>query len=122
MIEGMVTAEREPIVRIRVVGATSEFVVDAVLDTGFNDFLTLSPEMIFALNLKEAAPLEATLADGSTVQAVGYSVIVWWDGHPRDVIALQFSSKVLIGMALLEGYDVHIEAVERGEVSIVKRQ
>ena len=69
MIRGIVTAEREAIIRLRIFAPTTqEQEIDAVIDTGFNDFLALPANQIRALDLPFAAPLLATLADGRVVE------------------------------------------------------
>ncbi|MEX2140717.1 MAG: hypothetical protein WD894_15755 [Pirellulales bacterium] len=56
MIRGVVTPEREAVVSLDLHGPDdNDEQVDAVIDTGFNDFLTLPPQLVSALNLPFAA-------------------------------------------------------------------
>jgi len=50
MIRGVVTSQREAVIQLSVAGLDLEEVVEAVIDTGFNDFLSLPPALIEALD------------------------------------------------------------------------
>lgn len=68
MIAGKVTANRAAVIRLNVIGPTqSQQEVEAVLDTGFNGFLTLASSEVQALELPLAGSRRAILADGSIV-------------------------------------------------------
>jgi clan AA aspartic protease len=121
MIRGSVTAQREAVVSLRIIGPASEIQLETVVDTGFNDFLTLPPNVIDDLDLSFAAPMLATLADGSVVETSSYRATVLWDGEYRDVFVLAFEGGALIGMSLLYGFDLHVECVDEGIVTINKR-
>ncbi len=122
MIQGIVTRQREVVVRLNVRGPNEERTyLDAVDDTGFNDYLILPAPVVTQLQLPFEAPTEAVLADGSVVDLNYFQVAVEWDGEQRDVLALSADSDPLIGMRLLEGFDVFIEAIEGGAVRITKR-
>ncbi|MDE2736209.1 MAG: hypothetical protein OXI72_17565 [Gemmatimonadota bacterium] len=52
MITGIVSADYEAVIRLKVQGPIGqEREVDAVVDTGFNGFLTLPPRLITPLGL-----------------------------------------------------------------------
>ena len=52
MIQGVVNAAYEPIVRLALEGPSGQSrEIDAVVDTGFNGFLTLPPLLIAELEL-----------------------------------------------------------------------
>lgn len=122
MIRGVVTPQREAIIRIRIFGSVGqEDEVGAVLDTGFNDFLALPPALVTAMGLPFAAPLLAALADGTVVELSCYRAAVHWDGQRRDVLVVACDGRPLVGMSLLYGYDLHIEAVDGGLVTIERR-
>ena len=68
MIEGVVNAAFEPVVTLALQGPsgqTSE--VEAVIDTGFTGFLTVTPALATELGLDFRGTSRATLADGSDV-------------------------------------------------------
>jgi hypothetical protein len=66
MMMGRVTALREATLRLTVIGPDhGQQAVDAVLDTGFNGFLTLPSHVVHALRLPFVGHRRATLGDGS---------------------------------------------------------
>ena len=69
MIEGEVNFNREPMIRLTLIGNEGQqTVIEALVDTGFNGSLTLPQTMITQLNWSSASNAMATLADGSTQQ------------------------------------------------------
>ena len=60
-------------------------IIDAVIDTGFNGFLTLPFSIITALDLSWNASDIVTLGDGSETFFDLYSVTVLWDGQYREI-------------------------------------
>src|SRR4030095_7640840 len=85
MIRGVVTSRREAVIQVRVLGAKENLALEAVVDTGFNDFLTLSQGIINDLQLALAAPMLAELADGNVVETDSYRATVLWDDEPKDI-------------------------------------
>ena len=119
MITGRVTAQREAIVGLVVLDrAQQPHDVDAVLDTGFNGFLTLPRAMVQTLQLPLAGNRRVTLGDGGTVVLDLYLATVLWDTQPREVLVLQAEGSPLMGMALLYGNRVILHVVDHGDVLI----
>ncbi len=64
MITGKVTALREATIRLTLTGPNhQQHEVDAVIDTGFNGFVTLPPPIVRALRLPFVGNRRATLGD-----------------------------------------------------------
>jgi clan AA aspartic protease len=118
MITGGVTASREAIVRLELRGPRSAVVTDAVIDTGFTDFLSLPLSLVTALGLAYLQTDKVFLADGSEIAVDQYEVTVIWDGQRRDVIAHCLEGSPLIGMSLLYDHLLTMEVVSGGPVSI----
>lgn len=93
--------------------------VEAVIDTGFNGFLTLPPEQVAALALPRLGSGRAILANGSEAVFDIHEVTVRWDGQLITVEADACGACPLVGMALLEGYKLRIEVVDGGRVTIL---
>src|SRR3954453_12366630 len=122
MIRGIVTDQREAIIRLRILASTAqEQEIDAVVDTGFNDFLALPSDQIKTLDLPFAAPLLATLADGTVVETNSYRAAVMWDSQRRDVLVVACDGGPLVGMSMLYGCNLFLEAKDGGAV-IIERQ
>lgn len=92
--------------------------IDAVIDTGFTDCLTIPTWMAGLLGLPFAGSTQTFLADGSFVEVDVYLILVDWDGRTIEVSVLAMDSIPLVGMTLLEGCRLTIEAIEGGLVTI----
>ena len=119
MITGSVNADYEAIIRLRVQGpARHKHEVEAIIDTGFNGFLTLPPSLVIALGLTRLSRGRALLASGSEELFDIYGVTVLWDGQQQYVEADAVDTAPLVGMSLLDGYDLHIQVAHGGRVVI----
>jgi clan AA aspartic protease len=92
--------------------------LDALIDTGFNGFLTLPANIIAELGLPWSGSDIVTLGDGSETLFDLYAATVIWDGQFRTVDIADSESVPLIGMALLQGYRLMIDVVPKGAVTI----
>jgi clan AA aspartic protease len=118
MIHGLVNQSCEAILPIVVKNDTRTQLIDAVIDTGFSGFLTLPPSTIAALDLTWKGRDLATLGDGTSCIFEVYIAIVIWDGQYRTIDINESETIPLIGMQLLRGYDVRIQVIEGGSVTI----
>jgi len=119
MITGIVNANREAMIRLRVRGPQGqEQEIEAIIDTGFNGFLILPPSLITVLGLPRLGRGRAVLANGSEALFDIYETTVIWDGQPRTVEMDAAGTEALVGMSLLYGYDLRIRVVEGGCVTI----
>jgi clan AA aspartic protease len=97
-----------------------DFSVDFVIDTGFNDYLTLPPQAVSAMNLSLYSSIPARLADGSeAVLSVHLGTIIW-DGVEKVVPVLASGYKPLLGTAMMEEYHLEIDFADNGLVSLTK--
>ncbi len=119
MITGIVNALHEATIRLPIKAANGRGQeIEAVLDTGFSGSLTLPPSLINALGLPFRSRGIAVLADGNEAQFDIYAVVVVWDGQSRSILVEAADTDPLIGMSLLYGHDIHIQAVDGGRVTI----
>ena len=119
MMTGRVTALREATLRLAVIGSDQrQQAVDAVLDTGFNGFLTLPSHVVHTLRLPFVGHRRATLGDGSIAVLDLYLATVLWHEQEREVLVLQTDGGPLVGMALLYGSRVVLHIVDDGDVLI----
>ena len=119
MVQGLVNARLEAIVNLSVMGPAGEDrEIDAVVDTGFTDFLTLPHETVVELGLVFSGFLTAVLADGSPKELDVFEVTVMWDGRPRHVLALSSQGAPLVGMGLMHRHNLYVEVVECGRVAV----
>lgn len=119
MITGSVNAEHEAVVRLRLQGPEGqEQDVDAVMDTGFNGFLSLPPALLTAPGCPRIGLGRALLANGSSELFDLHEVVVLWDGQPRTVEADAADTDALMGMSLIDGHELRIRATDGGLVTI----
>ena len=119
MIYGVVNLRREATLSL-VVGnsSTQRQVIDTVIDTGFDGFLSLPSEAIVRLGLPWTISNTATLADGSETLFDFYTGTVIWDGQYRTIDIAESETEPLLGMAMFYGYRLQIDNVEGGIVTI----
>jgi clan AA aspartic protease len=119
MMQGFVNQNCEAMLPI-VVGRDNKptKMVEALIDTGFTGFLSLPLSMIESLELPWIFSDSVTLGDGSEVIFQMYRATVIWDGQFKVVDVAASESEPLLGMSLLYGFKLQVEAVERGIVSI----
>ena len=118
MIHGMVNQSCEAILPIVVKNDARTQLVDAVIDTGFSGFLTLPFSTIESLDPIWKGRDMATLGDGTSCIFEVYIAVVIWDGQYRTIDINESETMPLIGMQLLRGYDLRIQAIEGGSVTI----
>ena len=118
-MHGIVNANREGRVRLRIKGSEGhEQEVEAVMDTGFNGFLTLPQSIISALGCPHIGRGRAVMANGQSELFDVYETTVIWDGQPRTVETDAAETDALIGMSLIYGYELRIQAIDGGRVTI----
>ncbi len=119
MIHGVVNTSCEAIIPLVIGNKNLQTrVIDAVIDTGYTGFLSLPTEIITALNLPWTGIDRGTLGDGSEVTFEVYAAAVIWNGEYRNIPVNEAETDPLVGMNLLYGYDLRIQAVEGGSVTI----
>ena len=119
MIEGVVNAAYEAVVTLPLRGPEGQSLeIDAVVDIGYNGFLTLPTTVVAELGLAFGGISRATLADGSVVAFDVYDVTVIWNGIARYISANAADSTPLVGMSLLDRHDLSIRVRDGGHVLI----
>jgi clan AA aspartic protease len=119
MILGNVNANREAIIQLAVLGENKQKqAIRAVIDTGYTGFLTLPSSVITNLGLTWYMQQEGILGDGSLCMFNVYEASVIWDGQIRSVEINESEADPLVGMGLLEGFELKIQGVAGGLVTI----
>ena len=119
MITGIVTADREATIRLTVYDSDGqERAFEAVIDTGFDGWLSLPPDSVAVLGLPWRSRGRALLADGSESLVDIYEATVIWDGQARRIAVDAADTAPLVGMTLLSGYELTIQVLEGGNVTI----
>lgn len=119
MIFGIVTPDQEATITLEVQDAQGGSVtVLAVVDTGFNGSLTLPSSVRQTLSLLLQGTRDVQLADGSTLRLDLYRGTVIWDGRPQVIQILEAEGGPLVGMQLMRGYELRVEVLDGGSVTI----
>jgi clan AA aspartic protease len=121
MIRGAVNAEFEPLVPLSMRRADGKvFTQDAIVDTGFNGWISLPPDLITQLNLSWKRRGRAILGDGSECVFDVYETVVIWDETLLTVPVDEADSEPLIGMSLMESYQLTMQILNGGYVELRK--
>lgn len=118
MMQGRVNQSCEAMLSIVIRNNTTTQLIDVVIDTGFSGFLTLPSDIISRLDLSWEGRDFATLGDGSSCTFEVYLGSVIWNGQYREIYINESETVPLIGMRLLRGYDLRIQTIEGGSVTI----
>ncbi len=118
MIRGTVR-NREALIELEVSDSGQPVAkLEAVIDTGYNGYLTLPYDLVTALQLPFAGHRRGTLADGSVTRLDVYLASVVWHGQQKDVLISQAAGTPLVGMSLLAGSRLTMDVIDGGEVTI----
>jgi clan AA aspartic protease len=97
-----------------------DFSLDFVIDTGFNDYLTLPVQAVNAMNLPLYSSIPARFADGSEALLAIHLATVVWNDVEKVVPILASGYKPLLGTAMMEKYHLEIDFEDNGLVSLEK--
>ena len=101
-------------------GATE--LIPLIIDTGSTAEISLPNELIVRLNLPPAddADIAVTLADGVTNRFRLYVADILWHDRWREVEVVNLENDPLIGMDLLRGCNLSVDAAPGGLVTITE--
>jgi clan AA aspartic protease len=119
MIIGRVNSRREAIIQFAVLGENNQKQgIKDIIDTGYTGFLTLPSAIITTLGLTWYMQEEGILGDGSLCMFNVFEASVIWDGQIKSIEINESETEPLVGMGLLEGYELNIQGVVGGLVTI----
>jgi clan AA aspartic protease len=119
MIIGNVNANREAVIQLAVLGENRQNQgIRAVIDTGYTGCLILPSAVIKTLGLTWYMQQEGILGDGSLCMFNVFEASVIWDGQIRLVEINESEADPLVGMGLLEGFELKIQGIGGGLVTI----
>lgn len=110
---------RQPQLAIQVSGSSGvPEPMGFLLDTGYNGWLTLPAEVIARLGLSPRDTRTVNLADGQDVDVSTFIATVIWHGEPHPAYVVESPGDPLLGMSMLWGSEVTLQAWEGGGVII----
>lgn len=122
MMLGAVDARKLAIIELELLGADGAVIrVNAIIDTGYDGFLTISPDLLSRLGSPYDETRSYELGNGEIVRFAVHDVDVIWDSRVRTVSAIVTEGGELIGMSLLTGFELFVDVVDGGVVRITRR-
>ena len=118
MITRSLNSKLEGYVPVTNQGPAGQADLEAIVDTGFNGFLSLAPQQIAELDLEWSRYETAELADAQEFLASLFTAEVFWDGTWKTIEVAALGSTPLLGMQLLHGCRLLIDVVENGQLTI----
>lgn len=98
MLTGKINSRLEAVVKLWVCGSEGRVLeAEAIVDTGFSGFLSLTQEMVADLGLTSEGEMRGILADGSETFFPVYKAIILWHGQPRLTYVSAVESDPLLG-------------------------
>jgi clan AA aspartic protease len=92
--------------------------VQAVIVTGFTDWIALPPDVVRYLELPLRGSADVMIADGSVEELRIYRVGLVWLGRPLSARAYEAPGGPLVGIAMLRGSRLGIDVVPGGSVIV----
>ena len=119
MIRGTVNDRLEPMVVLEISNGDGRYQpVEALMDTGFTEDLTLPPDMVARLGLEYLERIPLFLADDQRIETSVYEGSVRWFGQDRIIRVIAAEGEPLFGMSLIEDCQVTFRARRGGDVLI----
>ena len=95
--------------------------VEAMIDTGFDDFLTLPAYLVQRMGLVWASRMPMQVATSEWAQFDIYAADVLWLGNRLPLRVLQTQSEILVGTRLLWESELTVQFWEGGAVNVQAR-
>ena len=95
--------------------------VEAMIDTGFDDFLTLPAHLVQRMGLVWASGIPMQVATSEWVQFDAYAAAVFWLGNRLPIRVLQTQPEILVGTRLLWESELTVQFWEGGAVNVQPR-
>jgi predicted aspartyl protease len=118
MITGWFGVYGEPNIGLKIARSSGTVTdIDAWVDTGFTNELTLNAEIILAFELQRLDTIDIRLADGTIRSCNTYRARANWDGDWRKIL-VEEADYALVGIGLMQGYQLSIDFEQGGLVGL----
>ncbi len=95
--------------------------INAIVDTGFDDFLALPTHLVQRLGLVWASRISMHVATSELAQFDTYAATILWLGNRLSIRVVQTQSEILVGIRLLRESQLTAQFWEGGSVSVQSR-
>jgi clan AA aspartic protease len=92
--------------------------INALVDTGFNAFLTLPPDVIQSLQLPSVESDTIQLANDEMAELNCYAALATWDGTIVPIYVHESTVFPLLGLGLLAQQELTMQVRRGGKVTI----
>ena len=110
--------DASPRISLKLPGQYETLTVEFVVDTGFEGELAMPATLASRIMLTQLKSRLVEMADGTERECFVGTLSLDWDDETRPTEVLVLEGNPLLGMLLLEGSHVHIEATNGGEIVI----
>ena len=108
-METFFDARKHPKIKLTVIDARQSSLLEAILDTGFDGYLSLPINIAVTLGIELAAIVPVEYADGRRSQELVFSVRVELNGKEKIVPAtLTAGAEALAGISLFADYELRL--------------
>lgn len=119
ILDGAVDENLDPVVTLQLRNDAGQIIiVVAVVDTGFNDYLSLPQVTINRTAFRAGDSLRVELADGNEVETLTCFGRVLWDRDWQMIRIQEGEGRPLVGMARLLDHRVTIDVRYNGAVRV----
>lgn len=119
-METFFDSRNHPKIKLAVSGTKQRNFLEAILDTGFDGYLSLPISLAVTLGIELTAIIPVEYADGRRSQEMVFSVKMYFDGKEETVPAtLTAGSEALVGTSLLAKHELRIN-FPRKKISLQK--
>lgn len=119
MIKGRVGSDQQARIEIDIIDSAGHpRSLKVSLDTGFTGSLSLPAETVQRLGLPSVGQRTFELANGELFEFDVYLATVTWHERPTDALVLKSEGSPLLGVTLLWGSRMKLDALDGGEVTI----
>ena len=117
MITGIVNPDFDPINQISICGLDGKvYTQDAIVDTGFNGWLSLPPDLFAKRRGRAFLVMEVNASSMS----IKYKAVLFWGGNFLTILIDEGDSEPLVSMSVMEGYQLMVQVPEGGHVELSK--
>jgi predicted aspartyl protease len=120
MMTGKVNSKLQPTMSLSLIAPDgTEFELDALIDTGFSGDITLPIETIRQMGLTFYVQDVHTIGNNQDVAFNFYTgAKVYWHQKDVDVLVMEVEGESYMGMELLSGSSLFVEAKPNGKVRV----
>ena len=121
MISGIVSSTRWPTISLLILDVDGyEREIEARIDTGFSNDLTLPRSVIARLGLKRVDRSNYRIGDNSTATFNTFAATIRWQDQLRRILVLESEVSPVLGVGLLWNNNLFIDFVLGGNVTITE--